>query len=209
MEFATKKKIEAKLKKMVSLNMKEPIEQKQEHAHPVTMGNVIRRRKGEPSKRITKKYKSITRMDVPAKKTHGWNVRVFFKGKMHFPKFFSDKLYNGTENALDEAIYYRNTIEEKIGKPRTERVVVSQNPFNRTDMIGVRRIKKQTGGFSKDGKPNYSDVYEVTWCPRPNITRRTSVSIRAHGEEEAFKRACAIREEKEKEIYEDTVYQNS
>lgn len=157
--------------------------------------------KGDGEKIFTKKYKSISRVDIPGKKTHGWNVRVFFKGKMHRPKFFSDKVHGGVEKALDKAIGYRNMVEEKIGKPRTDRVVVTRNPFNKSKVIGVRKIRQQTGAYSESGNPNYSDAYEVTWCPEPNVTQRTTVSIELHGEDEAFRKACSIRKQKEKEIY--------
>ncbi len=202
MDKNTKIQLETKLRKMLQDSEKKTTETKaRNESKTCYTGNIIRKRKGEPQKRISKKHKSITRMDIEDKKTHGWNVRVFYKGKMHKPKFFSDRLHNGVEKALEQAIKYRDQIEIEIGKPRTERIVVSQNPFNKTRKIGVRKIRKQTGSFGKDGKPNYSEVYEVTWCPKPNVTKRTSVSIRAHGEEEAYKRACAIRDSKEQEIY--------
>ena len=203
MDKNTKHQLEIKLRKMIQESNKsiigEPQLEKDEKIFYA--GNIIRKRKGEPVKRISKKYKSITRMDIQEKKTHGWNVRVFYKGKMHKPKFFSDRLYDGVDEALQVAIEYRDKIEKEIGKPRTERIVVSQNPFNKTRKIGVRKIKKQTGSYMKDGTPNYSEVYEVTWCPKPNVTKRTSVSIRAHGEEEAYRTACDIRDSKEMEIY--------
>jgi hypothetical protein len=46
-----------------------------------------------------------------------------------------------------------------------------------------------------------SRVYEVTWCPEPGLIRRTSVSIEKYGEREARRRALAIRERAELEIY--------
>jgi hypothetical protein len=40
----------------------------------------------------TTKHKNITRIDHPAKRTHGYNVRVAWKGEKH-GKFFSDRIY--------------------------------------------------------------------------------------------------------------------
>jgi hypothetical protein len=146
-------------------------------------------------------HKSISRIDTADKKMHGWYVRVWYKGKMH-SKFFNDKFFNGTDDALKAAIEYRNELEEKIGKPRTNRVVVTNSPRNQTGVIGVNRVRKQTGAYVPyTAIPNYSDVYEVTWQEAPNTVRRTTISVAKYGEEEAFRRACAIRRQKEQQIY--------
>jgi hypothetical protein len=144
------------------------------------------------------KFKSISRIDTPTKRTHGWYVRVYFNRTMH-SKFFSDSLYGGSEEALEEAISCRNEIEQKIGKPRTDRHVVTASPRNQSGVIGVQRKIKRSR--SRHGKVSECEVYEVTWNPEPNVIRRTSVSIDRYGDEEAFRRACAIRREKEREMY--------
>lgn len=146
-------------------------------------------------------YKSISRIDIPNKKTHGWYVRVWYKGKMH-SKFFSDKLYDCSEEALEAAVQYRNEIERKIGKPRTERVVITYSPRNKTGVVGVRRIRKRTGAYHPEtNEPRYSEVFEVTWQHKPNMVRNTSFSIEKYGEEEAFRLACELRRQKERELY--------
>jgi hypothetical protein len=141
-------------------------------------------------------YKSISRIDVDEKKMHGWYVRVYFKNKMH-AKFFSDSRFGGKDESLKEAVIYRNALEEKLGKPRSERTVVSLSPRNRSGAVGVRRRRKS----AKRGNPDGYEVFEITWSPAPGVMRRTSVSIDRYGEEEAFRRAVEIRKEKEREIY--------
>jgi hypothetical protein len=142
-------------------------------------------------------YKSISRIDDTKKKTHGWYVRVFFKGKM-YTKFFSDARYGAAELGLEEAIQYRDELEQKLGKPRSERTVVKLSPRNQSGVIGVRRRIKSSG---KKGRKEGYEVYEVTWSPEPGKMRRTSVSIEKYGEEGAFRIACEIRKQKELEIY--------
>jgi hypothetical protein len=44
-------------------------------------------------------------------------------------------------------------------------------------------------------------VYEVTWSPAPGVIKRTSVAITKHGEQEALRRAIAIRQQKEAEVF--------
>jgi hypothetical protein len=143
-------------------------------------------------------YKSISRIDTPEKRTHGWYVRVYFNRTMH-SKFFSDSRYGGSEESLAEAIRYRDEIEEKIGKPRTDRHVVTASPRNQSGMIGVQRKTKRSR--TRHGKISECDVYEITWNPKPNVIRRTSISIDRYGEAEAFRRACALRRRKEREMY--------
>ncbi len=146
-------------------------------------------------------YKSVSRIDIPKKKTHGWYVRVWFKGKMH-SKFFSDKVYDSSEEALQAAVEYRDELEQQVGKPRTDRVVVTNSPRNRTGVVGVRRMFKRTGAYIQPSSdPRYSEVFEVTWQHAPNKVRNTSFSIEKYGEKEAFRRACELRKKKEREIY--------
>ena len=147
--------------------------------------------------------KSITRMDY--KRNTGWYVRVKFRGKEH-RKYFGDTVWGGTDDALEAAIQWRNEKELELGKPRTERMVVS-NPSNEVGITGIQRTAKQTGATYPDGslKPNYSEVYLVTWSPEPGVRKATSFSIPKYGEEEARRKAIALRRQKEIEIYGHTI----
>lgn len=131
--------------------------------------------------------KGISRID--SNRTHGWYVRVSYKG-WYYSRFFADGKYGGREQAFKEATKFRDKAEKELGKPRTDRVVVTKSPRNKTGVIGVVRLKK-------DGH----DVYEVNWTPKPGLLKRTSISIEKHGEEKAFKLAVALRKRKEREIY--------
>ena len=146
-------------------------------------------------------YKNVSRIDSPKKKLHGWYVRIQYKNQS-FSKFFSDSRYGNRSAALEEAVEYRNQLEEKIGRPRTERLIIG-NITSRppTGVTGVRRIKRKE---VKRGRRYIRDVYEITWNPEPGKLTRTTVSINKYGEEEAFRRACEIRKRKMQEIYEAT-----
>lgn len=147
-------------------------------------------------------HKGISRIDCPEKKTVGWYVRVRLK-KVTKSKFISDKAHGGKEAALLTAVECRNQLEKELGKPRTDWVVVGENPRNNSGVVGVRRaVKKYTG---KDGKVYLNEVYQVSWHAGREKKGQTSVSIRKYGEMGAFRRACAIRRQKEKEMYGDVV----
>ena len=143
-------------------------------------------------------HKGISRIDSPQKKMHGWYVRVRLKNVTK-AKFISDKSHGGKEEGLKRAVECRNQLEQELGKPRTDWVIVGENPRNTSGVVGVRRaIKKYKG---KDGKIFHNEVYEVSWNAGREKRGRTSVSITKHGERGAFLRACAIRRQKEQQLY--------
>lgn len=130
------------------------------------------------------RHKDIARIDQEIKRTHGWYVRVRFQGDTH-SKFFSDKKYGGRYSSLLSAISWRDNTEKKLGKIRTNKHVVTQSSSG-TGVVGVRLNEKL-------------NRYEVSWVSGTGRQGKTSVSINKHGQEHAFKRACAIRQRKEME----------
>lgn len=134
-------------------------------------------------------HKGISRIDSETNKTHGWYVRVQFLGTTH-AKFFSDSAHGGEQKALQKAVKHRNSIERELGKPRTDRTITAVSSRNTSGVQGVKRVAK-AGGYA----------YEVTWSPAPGQVHRTTVSIKKYGEDEAFRRACRIRQQKEREFY--------
>jgi len=143
-------------------------------------------------------HKGVSRIDSPEKKMHGWYVRVMFNGQAR-SKFISDKSNGGKEEALRRAVECRYELERELGRPRTDHVVVGHNPRNRGGVTGVRKAVKKYRG--KDGTVYENEVYEVTWNAGRERRGRTSVSIRKYGELRAFRMACAIRREKERQMY--------
>src|ERR1044071_6374364 len=97
---------------------------------------------GTRQKRMTKSgHKGVSRIDSPQKKMHGWYVRVRLNNVTK-SKFVPDRLYGGTEAALERAVEFRNEFERELGKPRTDWVVVGSNPRNAGGVAGVRRAVK-------------------------------------------------------------------
>lgn len=143
-------------------------------------------------------HKGVSRIDSPRKKMHGWYVRVRFNHETR-SKFIPDRAHGGKEAALEKAVECRNEMERELGKPRTDWVVVGSNPRNEHGVAGVRRAVKKYKG--KDGTVYLNEVYEVSWNAGRESRGRTSVSIRKYGELRAFRMACAIRREKEREMY--------
>lgn len=132
---------------------------------------------------LLEKHKDIARIDQDSKRTHGWYVRVRFLGKTH-SKFFSDKKCGGRYSSLLSAISWRDKIEKKIGKIRTNKHMVTVSNSS-TGVVGVRLNEKL-------------NRYEVSWVTQLGKQGKTSVSIKRHGKKSAFLKACAIRQDKER-----------
>ncbi len=131
---------------------------------------------------LLEKHKDIARIDQDSKRTHGWYVRVRFLGKTH-SKFFSDLKCGGRYSSLLSAISWRDKIEVKLGKVRTNKHMVTVSSSS-SGVVGVRLNEKL-------------NRYEVSWVTHQGKQGKTSVSIAKHGKKPAFAKACAIRKEKE------------
>ncbi|HEX9995570.1 MAG TPA: AP2 domain-containing protein [Abditibacterium sp.] len=134
-------------------------------------------------------FKGVCRVDYPKRNQYGWSVRVRFKGE-NFAKFFSDGAYSGREQALSEAVSWRDETEARIGKPRTDRVINAARVGSNTGVLGVRFVDVGPQG-----------AFEAHWSPAPGKVSRTKVSIAKYGEYEAFERACRIRREYERKAF--------
>lgn len=144
------------------------------------------------------KTKSVYRMKNAEKGLIGWFVQVRFRNKT-YRKFFSDDKYRGVQESYNAAVAWRNAKEDEIGKPRSARTIRPKS--TRAGRTGVRyREKKYTRA---DGSVSVRKVFEVSWCPEPGKSSRTEISIDRWGEKTAYERAVAVREEKERQHYEE------
>lgn len=135
-------------------------------------------------KRLAEKHKDIARIDQESKRTYGWYVRVRFNGEMH-SKLFSDTKHGGRAPSLLAAIAWRDQTELSLGKPRTDKHIVTVSN-TKTGVIGVRLNEKL-------------NRYEVSWVDKNGKPGKTTVSISKHGKEKAFQIAYEKRQQKERE----------
>lgn len=139
--------------------------------------------------------KSVSRIETL--KHSSWYVRIFYQGA-YVRKTFSDNVYGGKDNALVEAVAWRDEMEKQMGKPRTDRSVRKKN-LAEDEYAGIHR--RQLKAKNREGKEYDRDVYEITWSPTPGKVSRTTVSVTKHGEEKALEMAKEIRREKEREVF--------
>jgi hypothetical protein len=133
---------------------------------------------------VLEKHKDVARIDQEDKRTHGWYVRVRFQGTTH-SKFFSDGKCGGRYSSLLAALTWRDTMEKKLGKVRTDKHLVTVSNTT-TGVVGVRFNEKL-------------NRYEVSWVNGVGKQGKTSVSVKKNGKERAFQMACEIRKVKEAE----------
>lgn len=134
----------------------------------------------------TTRYKNITRIDHPPKRTYGYFVRVRWKGTTR-SRFFSDKKYGDRLAALAMAVEWRDQVEQELGKPRTERLVIGQTRASNTGVVGVRRRKE-----------GHTEYMEATWVNEHGTLSRTRFSVARYGFKGALRRAQKVREEHER-----------
>jgi hypothetical protein len=73
----------------------------------------------------------------------------------------------------------------------------SQIETEQNGPVVIKRIKQRP----RTGRPTpQNEFYEVTWRPSVDVLWRKVVSIGEFGEEEAYRRACNIKQRKEREI---------
>jgi hypothetical protein len=130
------------------------------------------------------KLKSISRIDTH--NTHGWYVRVKFQGHEH-RKLFSDNRYGNKLSSLVAAKKYRDELEASLGKPRTDRLVISAHKRNRSGMIGVRRRE--------------FPAFEVQASIKPGKIKKVIIPIINGDEQAAFQKACLVRQQLLQKLY--------
>lgn len=132
------------------------------------------------------KHKNITRVDHDTSRTHGYSVRIQWKGARR-AKFFSDGAYGDRLGALSAAIDWRDKTEQELGKPRTERQVLGIT-YSPSGTRGIRRLRE-----------GHTEYYQATWATSAGKQRRTRYSIAKHGEKKALQLAVRARTRGERE----------
>lgn len=141
--------------------------------------------------------KGISRIESKSN-GYGWYVRTYLNGKT-YSKFYADSKYGGKERALKIAKKAKKLAEEQLKpwrKRRSERrrMLVKKTRRNKTGVVGISRTKKTM----RSG--NTYEYFVVNWVENRK-PRSTSISIHKYGEDEAFKRAVRLRDEKMRMIH--------
>ena len=119
----------------------------------------------------------ISRIDQPAKRNHGYFVRLQRRGKTH-SAFFTDKMHGGRKRALAAAQKHYRKLLAKWGPPIRKRRKGSSG------IVGVQKVVKQRNGEVRK-------YWMATWSPKPYVVRRKEFSFWEFGSRKA--RQLAVR----------------
>ncbi len=133
---------------------------------------------------------AISRIDLPASGTHGWQVRLA-RGGRRFTKFFSDARYAGPASALEAAKAYRDRLIERLPEPERSGAAGKLTRRNVSGVVGVSRIVVRMASGAR------YEFWQATWSSEPGVRKRVKFSIARYGEEQAFELACEARREAE------------
>ncbi len=133
----------------------------------------------------------ITRLDQASVATHGWQVRLQWKG-VRFGRFFSDSTWGGREAAWVCAVRYRDRLLAKLERNQAKATASTRSHAapasrNRSGVVGVSKIVQRSPG---GGEYHF---WQASWMS-PNGRRETlRFSVRKYGDQVAFSLAVAAR----------------
>jgi hypothetical protein len=143
------------------------------------------RRGGRPPREFkSTRHKSITRVDRPARNMHGYHVKITWQGQS-FQKWLSDEQNGDRLGALSAAIAWRDATELRLGKPRSERMIVTRSRSS-SGHVGVARVLMK-------GR----EYYRALWRDAEGRMHRRFFNIAELGERRALKAAIRARAEGE------------
>lgn len=134
----------------------------------------------------TREY-ALRRVDDVSQNMHGWRVSMRRGGKTHL-KFFSDFRHQGSDQARQAAIEYRDRLDALLPRSTRAQIMQIKRKNNTSGMAGVSRYEGQ------DSKGRPYGMWIAKWVTtvgeRPK-SRKFSVAL--YGEEGAKARAIAAR----------------
>ncbi len=115
--------------------------------------------------------------------THGWQVRIKRHNKQH-TKYFSDKKFDGRENALKKAVAYRDELLKELPEP-LDPVQKSAEARSKTGVIGLNFCHKD------DGSGTLKPYVQLSWLEEDGTRRSAAYSVRKWNLRRAVWKACA------------------
>ena len=145
------------------------------------------------------KYKNISRID--SKNTHGWYVRIYLNGGVFASKLFSDRICNGKDKALKNAILYRDhnqmvaDLNKQPYKKKRKPIFDKLTKNNKSGIVGVNEVHTKI----RNRPVHY---IQATWPEDFKPKSKKFYITKFRTREEALKSAIELRKSKEKEILE-------
>jgi hypothetical protein len=132
--------------------------------------------------------KNVYRIDLSngnntsAKPTHGWQVRIE-RHRERYSKFFNDRDFESSEEALQKAIQYRDRLLQQLPDPM-DAVRESAKARSKTGVIGLSFSWKNDGGGTS--KP----YVQLSWSTEDGSRRTAAYSLHKWNPRRAVWKAC-------------------
>lgn len=133
----------------------------------------------------------ITRLDQASVATHGWQVRLQWKG-VRYGRFFSDSAWGGREAALLCAERYRDRLLARL-----ERGQANSSASTRSHTAPAGRNRSGVVGVSRTVQRSASGVeyhfWQANWVTAEGRRESVRFSVLKHGDSLAFALAVEAR----------------
>jgi hypothetical protein len=130
----------------------------------------------------------ISRIDQPAKRNHGFFVRLQRQGKTH-SAFFTDQRHGGRKKALTAAQKHYRKLLAKFGPPLRRRRrwwAEIRRRKGSSSVVGVQKLAVRRHGEVRN-------FWVATWSPKLHVVRRKAFSFWKYGSKKARQLALRTR----------------
>lgn len=136
----------------------------------------------------SKKPSGVTRVEIPAKHTFGWMMRIMRGGKKTL-EWFADKEYGGKEKARAAAAKRYQELDAKLphGETSHKNQITKRNTSGK---VGVHA--KESFGRKGNETPYYA--YNAFWITKAGEKAQVSFAWLKFGDDLAWKMACFARD---------------
>ena len=134
--------------------------------------------------------RQISRIEDDQTHTYAWLVRVQRRNQVHH-RYFSDRVYSGTRQALVAATAYRETLLQTLPGLTRQEICRIRKKNNRSGVSGVSR-HEAPGRAPTSPRMAY---WLAQWPIGEGRATRRKFGVKKYGEDGAYRRALQARQQ--------------
>jgi hypothetical protein len=136
----------------------------------------------------SKKPSGVTRVEIPAKHTFGWMMRIMREGKRYL-EWFADKDHGGKEKARAAAAKRYEQLDAKLPQGQTSH----KNQITKRNKSGKPGVHvKESFGRKGNKTPYYA--YNAFWTTASGGKAQITFAWLKYGDDLAWEMACYARD---------------
>jgi hypothetical protein len=129
--------------------------------------------------RLARPQYGISRIDQPAKRNHGWFVRVTLNGVVQ-SRFFADKSCGGKSVALDLARSHRDSLVKRLPRERLQALNRRRRNVKQSGVKGITHVVTQ------DQRGTSYEYWQAAWTGRDGRRHTAKFSVNEYGDRKAL-----------------------